>query len=117
MAWVAYPAVVYAPHFQIGTVTGRDGLRPLDERLYASREDAKAWALALREAGDTVRITEFGVAYCARCVVCGEFSDEHRLRFPGWLELTQHLTHEPGWSWTSEQLVFCPVHRFDDIQE
>ncbi|WP_328648229.1 hypothetical protein OHS58_11630 [Amycolatopsis sp. NBC_00348] len=113
MAAINYPAVVHAPHFKIQKSTNR-GLEPLSERLYSSREDAVTWASVLREPGDLVLIGEYSVAYYARCVVCGEFSDDERMRFADWTELGQYLTREPGWRWTCEQLVFCPNHRPDE---
>jgi hypothetical protein len=107
---INYPAVVHAPHFKIKKSTSR-GLVALSERLYSSREDADTWASVLREPGDLVLIVEYSVAYYARCVVCGEFSDDNRMCFADWVELGQYLTQEPGWRWTCEQLVFCPRHQ------
>jgi hypothetical protein len=113
MAEVNYPAVVHAPHFAIEKVTDQGRLQRLSDRLYSSREDAETWASVLRKPGDVVLIAEYSAAYYARCVVCGEFSNNDRMRFGDWHELGQYLTHEPGWRWTSEQLVFCPTHRPD----
>ncbi|MEU0532975.1 hypothetical protein [Amycolatopsis tolypomycina] len=110
MAEVNFPAVVHAPHFSIDKVTDR-GLERLSDRLYSSREDASTWATVLREPGDLVLIGEYCVAYYARCVVCGEFSNENRMRFIEWPDLVQHIAQEPGWCCTSEQLVFCPNHQ------
>ncbi|WP_410642667.1 hypothetical protein [Amycolatopsis sp. lyj-346] len=110
MAEVNYPAVVHAPHFAVDKVTNK-GLERLSDRLYSSREDASIWASVLREPGDVVLIGEYQVAYYARCVVCGEFSNEDRMCFIDWPDLVLYLTHEPGWCCTSEQLVFCPNHR------
>lgn len=112
MTQVNYPAVVHAPHFALNSVT-RKGLVPLSDRLYSSREDAETWANILRDPGERVLIAEYSVAYYARCVVCGEFSDDERMRFSDWADVGHYLAHEPGWTWTSEQLVFCPIHRPD----
>ncbi|EOD70341.1 hypothetical protein [Amycolatopsis vancoresmycina] len=111
MSQVNYPAVVHAPHFVVEKLTARGRLQRLSARVYSSREDAETWASVLRGAGDVVFITEYGVAYYARCVVCGEYPDHERMRFVDWAELVQYLAQEPGWRSTSEQLVFCPHHR------
>ncbi|GLY35248.1 hypothetical protein Amsp01_012720 [Amycolatopsis sp. NBRC 101858] len=113
MTAINYPAVVHAPHFALESRT-KKGMVPLSDRLYSSKEDAETWAMVLREPGERVFIAEYSVAYYARCVVCGEFSDHERWRTAEWTDLVEYLTHEPGWRCTSEQLVFCPNHRPDE---
>ncbi|MBE8518127.1 hypothetical protein ILP97_11520 [Amycolatopsis sp. H6(2020)] len=80
------------------------------EAVYPTEDQAHAWLARNSHAdADIVRVD---VLWSAHCVVCGDKPD---LPPPGqyrsWDELRDYLRSEPGWTCTSEQLVFCPNHR------
>jgi hypothetical protein len=110
MSEVNYPAVVHAPHFEIvhRTVGGRH--ESIGSRLYVSRDDAVHWLEVFHEPGDRLVLIEHDTGFYTRCVVCGEFPDEDEWSFSDWSGVVQYLALEPGWTTTSEQLVFCSNH-------
>ncbi|WIX81717.1 hypothetical protein QRX50_13615 [Amycolatopsis carbonis] len=110
-----FPAVVHAPHYEVLVCDRRGFPEQTNQRLYLSREDAQ-WAMdrhAVLPGEVGARVVEYELAFYARCLVCGEFPDGENFIYPDWPGLAQCIAASPGWSCTSEQLVFCPHHAPD----
>ncbi|EOD70340.1 hypothetical protein [Amycolatopsis vancoresmycina] len=109
-----YPAVVHAPHYEVLIRDRRGWPEQTNQRLYRSLADAQRAVEYLPLPGDFgARIVTYDVAYYARCGVCGDFVESGEWIFADWLVLVLVVAASPGWSCTTEQLVFCPQHRPD----
>ncbi|MEU4675170.1 hypothetical protein AB0F91_46350 [Amycolatopsis sp. NPDC023774] len=114
MSLVNFPVLVRCPHFEILVQDRRGWPEETDQRLYLSREVAEQRVDRVMLPGEFGgRVVEYEAAYYAWCVVCGDFPGSDEFIYADWLGVVQCIDASPGWSYTSEQLVFCPNHRPD----
>lgn len=111
---IRYPVVIRERVYEVVREARHNVIYHVDDTFHLTRADAEAARHRLAtEFGQPLSIEAHDVTYRARCVVCGDYTDQELYVYRYWDEIRDYVANDPGWLCTDEQLVFCPHHRPD----